>query len=492
VFDICIIGAGIVGSAIAKELSKYQLHICWLEKGEDVSVGTTKANSGIIHGGYAAKHGTLKAKLCRRGNELYRQWVNDLHFPLDMIGAFVIGFNDEDKAVLQKLYENGIKNGVKDLQIVDGDFVRQKEPHLNPDITCALYVPSVGITSPYELAIALAENAITNGVELRLNSEVVAIEKEKDHFNITTHYTPLSVHFDYPKNIKAKMVINAAGLHADDVAQLVGLHDFKIHPRKGQYLLFDKDQGPLVNSVVFQTPTPISKGILVTPTYHRNLLIGPDAQDVLEKQDLATDASNLARVVETAKKTLSTFDLRKVITSFAGNRAASDRGDFIIEESKVDGFINVAGIESPGLTAAPAIAEYVIDILRNKGLAFTEKSDFKAHRKPYHHVALMNKEALNALIKESPNYGRIVCRCETVSEGEIDEALKRPVPIDTFDAIKRRTRAGMGRCQAGFCTPRILEILFDQLHMPIETISKNVKGSEIVIGRTKRALEEEK
>lgn len=485
-YDICIIGAGVIGCAIARELAKYDLKVCLLEKSEDVACGTTKANSGIVHGGYNEKHGSIKAKFSASGNRMFHQLDNELHFGFTPIGSMLIGFTDADNDEIYKIYENGKKNGVTDLQIVNSDFIRTKEPHLNRAVKVALYCKHSGITSPYELAIALAENAVTNGVELRLTCEVTAINKNKDDFTLTTKYNDAIE----PSYIQAKCVINAAGLYADDIAKMVGINDFTITPRQGQYLLFDKDQGHLANTVIFQVPTAISKGVLVTPTFHGNLLIGPDATTVAHKEYLDTHDKNINSVIQAAQQSVPDFDLRKVITAFAGNRAASSTGDFIVEESKqVKSFINVAGIESPGLTAAPAIAVYVVELVTEAtGLKLKRNPNFNPERAPYKAVANMPEHELQELIKKDPSYGRIVCRCETVSEGEILDALRRPIPINSLDAIKRRTRAGMGRCQAGFCTPRIMEIIQNELHIPLNKITKKGRDSLMVIGRTKQAL----
>ncbi|EKE01931.1 MAG: hypothetical protein ACD_21C00020G0002 [uncultured bacterium] len=475
-YDICIIGAGIVGCSIARELAKYDLKICLLEKNEDIGTDVTKANSGIVHGGYAEKPGSVKAKFSAKGNSMYKQLNDELNFGFAQTGSFVIGFDEKDAAKIQELFAYGQKNGVPDLQIVDSDFVKAKEPNLNKDIKIALYCPTAGITSPYEFAVALAENAVQNGVELKLNSEVTAIQKEQDHFLITTPN----------ETITATLIINAAGLYADEIAKMIGCDEFTIKPRQGQYLLLDKDQGDLINSVIFQVPTAISKGILVTKTYHGNLLIGPDATPAPTKDYLDTDSKNIKEIIESAKKSFSDFDLRKVITAFAGNRPASNSDEFIIEESKVKGFINVAGIESPGLTAAPAIAPYVAEIVAATGLVkLNPKTDFDPYRKPYNTVVDMAEQELNDLIKKDSKYGCVVCRCETVSEGEICDALHRNIPINSLDAIKRRTRAGMGRCQGGFCTPKIMEIIHNELKTPKEKITKKGNDSLLVFGRTK-------
>jgi len=485
-YDICIIGGGVIGCAIARELSKYDVKVCLLEKNDDVATGATKANSGIVHGGYNEKHGSVKAKFSLSGNRKFPQLDKELHFGLSMIGSLMIGFTDADADEIYKIYENGKKNGITDLQIVNSDFIRNKEPHLNRAVKIALYCSHSGVTSPYEFAIALLENAVTNGVEVRLASEVTSINKCEDYFILSTDNADLSE----PSPIQAKCVINAAGLYADDIAKMVGISDFTITPRQGQYLLLDKDQGYLTNSVIFQVPSIISKGVLVTRTLHGNLLIGPDANTVAHKEFLDTHDKNISQVVNAARQSVPDFDLRKVITSFAGNRAVPSTGDFIIEANQqVKSFINVAGIESPGLTASPAIAAYVTELVaENTGIKLKPKTNFNPERAPYKTISTMNENELQELIKKDPSYGRVICRCETISEGEILDALRRPLPINSLDALKRRTRAGMGRCQAGFCTPKIMEIIQKELNIPREKITKKCRDSLMVIGRTKRAL----
>ena len=475
-YDVSIIGGGIIGCAIARELSRYNLKICLIEKNEDISTETTKANSGIVHGGYADNPKTIKAKFCTKGNHMYKKLNDELNFGFTQTGSFVVGFNEQDKKKIQELFSYGKANGVCDLQIVDGDFVRNKEPHLNQDITIALYCPTAGVTSPYEFAIALAENAIQNGVELKLNTQVTAIQELKNNFLLTTNL----------EEISTKIVINAAGLYADEIAQMVGLSEFIIKPRSGQYLLFDRDEGRLINSVIFQVPNEISKGILVTKTHHGNLLIGPDATMVPNKDHLDTIAQNINTIIATAKRSLPNFDLRKVITCFAGNRAASNTHDFIIGESKIRGFINVAGIESPGLTAAPAIACHVVEIIAtNPRIKLTNKQNFNPNNIPYKVISNLQEHELNKLIKKEPEYGCVVCRCEIVSLGEIRSSLNRNVPINSLDAIKRRTRVGMGRCQGGFCTPKIMEIINKELKIPKEKITKKGRESLLVVEKTK-------
>ncbi len=466
-YDICIVGAGVVGCAIARELARQRLKICLIEKNEDVGAATTKANSGIVHGGYADKPGTLKAKLCVRGNELFDQLERELHFGFRRTGSFVVGFDEQDRAVIDKLYLQGQSNGVPELKIVDGEFVLAREPFLQQQIKFALYCPSAGVVSPYEFTIALAENAVHNGVELRLNTTVTAVENHGDYFTLISD----------TQHIDAKIVVNAAGLYADAMATMVGVGDFTITPRAGQYLLFDREEGDLVGSVVFQTPSALSKGILVTTTYHGNLLIGPDATVVPDKEYLDTAKENIEDIVAAARKVLPNFDLRKVITTFAGNRAASTRGDFIIEESSCRGFINVAAIESPGLTASPAIAQEVSKLIRNSGRVSWEINEtFDPHRRPIEKIAEMSSAQLREIIARKPHHGCVVCHCELVSHGEISDALHREIPVRSLDALKRRTRATMGRCQGGFCSPKLMAIIGEELGIVRTEITK--KGGE--------------
>ena len=473
-YDVGIIGAGVIGCAIARELAKYKIKICLIEKNEDVGAEVTKANSGIVHGGYAEKHGSIKAKFSSWGNSMFNQLNAELSFGFMQTGSFVAGFNSQDTTRIHELFANGQKNGVPNLQIVDGNFIQNKEPNLNKAIKTALYCPTAGIISPYEFAIALAENAVYNGVILKLNSKVIALNKVNNHFLITTS----------KEIITTKIVINAAGLYADEIAQMIEHKKFTIKPRQGQYLLFDKDQGELVNSVIFPTPTKISKGILVTKTYYGNLLIGPDATCVPTKDDTDTSNKNIHAIITAAKKSLPHFDLRKVVTVFAGNRPASDNSDFIIGEGTTKGFINVAGIESPGLTAAPAIALYIVELI-----AATQKLSrnpiFNPERKPYKTIFNMPVKDLDSLTKKEPKYGCIVCHCESVSAGEICDALTRNIPINSLDAIKRRTRATMGRCQGTFCIPKILEIIHNELKIPKEQITKKGNQSLVLADKTK-------
>ncbi|MBZ9686103.1 FAD-dependent oxidoreductase [Clostridium estertheticum] len=461
-YDVIIIGSGVVGSAIARKLSRFNLKICILEKEDDVGTGASKANSGIVHGGYAAKYGTLKGQLCGKGNKMYRELQGELNFGYRKTGALVIGFNEEDEKKITELYENGLKMGCDDLEIIGGEKLKELEPHLNSEVTVALYAKSVGVTSPYEFTIALVENAITNGVELKLENEVISIENLEEKFIVHTN----------KENIEARYIINAAGHHSDKIANMVGLDDFKIIPKRGQYILMGKDQGHLVNTVIFQVPTDKGKGILVTTTYHGNFMLGPNAEEVSDKDDVATTAKSLKYVIETARRSISDFDVRKTLTTFSGIRATSNTGDFIIEESKVKRFINVAGIDSPGLTSSPAIAEMVADILVNCGIVLVEKDNFISYRKG---IIVKKDNNFHGKVDDEDPAKNIICRCEVVTEAEIVDAIHRNIPISSTDAIKRRTRAGMGICQANFCRSRVVAIIARELNIDPDKVT--VRGN---------------
>ncbi len=458
-YDVCIVGAGVVGCAIARELSRYELRTIVLDRAGDVSQGASKANSGIVHGGYAAPHGSLKAELCAEGNRRFSQLEDELHFGFRRSGALVLGFTEEDRAAIESLYANGIANGAEGLSIVEGPQIRELEPNSSEDARCGLRCTSVGVTSPYELTIALAENAVANGVELRLFSEVIGIEAGRG-FTVRTARG----------EVEAAFVVNAAGIAGDQVAEMVGACDFSITPRKGEYLLFQKGYGSILNHVIFQVPTDKGKGVLVTSTYHGNLLIGPNAEEVASRDDVDTSVEALLSIIEVARKSVPGFELSKLLTSFSGLRAISDRRDFIIGESRVPGFFNVAGIESPGLTSAPAIAERVVRLLREAGLTMKAKGSFHPRRNPIIVPKRLTDQEVARLIKLESTPERIVCRCERVSEGEIHDSMHRGIPVESVDAVKRRTRAGMGTCQGTFCRPRVTALLAEELGLPAEQV----------------------
>ena len=472
-YDVAVIGGGVIGCAVARELSRRKLRICLIEKGEDVCSGTSKANSGIVHAGFDAKPGTMKAKMNLLGSRMMPQLAEELDIRFRRNGSLVLCLSEDGLPALRELYERGTANGVEGLALLSGDEARQKEPNLSEGVVAALYAPTGGIVCPFELTIALAENACVNGVEFRRNETVIGIARAEDGFEITTNLG----------QIGAKCVVNAAGVFADDIHRMVSTVPMHITARKGDYCLLDKEVGSYVSCTVFQLPSALGKGVLVTPTAHGNLLLGPTATDVEDKEQTPTTAAELSYLTKTAAQSVRELPLRSVITSFSGLRAHEDGGDFIIGEAPdAENFFEAAGIESPGLSSAPAIGRYLAELIAEK-LHAEEKPDFIPTRKAIPRLAELPAEERRALIEANPLYGSIVCRCEQISEGEIVEAIHRPVGAVSLDGIKRRVRAGMGRCQAGFCTPRLLEILARELHRPMEEICKNVSGSELLTGR---------
>lgn len=480
-YDVTIIGGGVVGAAIARELSKYDLDLCLLEKDGDVSTGASKANSGIVHGGYVGKYGTLKGELCIRGNRLIRELDEELNFGFREPGALVIGFDETDEENIKKLYQNGLKVGQDedDLEMIyDQDRIKELEPHLNKDVEVAMHCKSVGVTSPYEMTIALAENAIENGLDLKLENEVVDIDKGEDSFVIKT----------VQQEVESKYVVNAAGVYSDKIANMLGMDEFEIYPRRGQYVLFAKDQNDLVNSVIFQTPTSKSKGVLVTTTYHGNFMLGPNAEDIDKREDIDTTIEELGKIVETGRRSIPDFDIRRALTTFSGIRAKSSTGDFIVEESAVEGFVNAAGIDSPGLTSSPAIANRVRDILKEGGLELREKDDFNPYREP---IITKGDTHPEAEIDHEDPAKNIICRCERVTESEIIDAMNRGIEIKTTDQIKRRTRAGMGNCQSQFCNPRVKKLIARERGVDVEEVTvrgenKGPKPQRVAINKIRK------
>ncbi|SHJ41258.1 glycerol-3-phosphate dehydrogenase [Geosporobacter subterraneus DSM 17957] len=481
-YDVAIIGAGISGTCIARELSKYNVKAVLIEKDTDVANGTTKANSAIVHAGYDAKPGTLKAKFNVLGNAMFDQLCEELQVPFKRIGSFVVAFNEEEMKTLQELYEKGLKNGVPDMEIISGEQVLAMEPNLSPSIVGALHAKTGGIVGPWELAIAAAENAVDNGVEIKLESQVTNIEKIEGGYRI----------FMGAEQLDTKYVINCAGLYADEIHNMVAPPAFKILPRRGQYNIFDKSVGNFVNKVVFPCPNEFGKGVLVAPTVHGNLLVGPDAEDLEDRTALNTTAHGLGFIRDHSVRTAEKIPFNAIITAFAGLRARPDTGDFIIEEvQEAKGFIDVAGIESPGLTAAPAIAVYVVELLQQMA-GFEKKDNFNPHRREVVHFMDLTNEEKAAMIQKDPRYGRIICRCENITEGEIVDVIKRSAGARTVDGVKRRARPGSGRCQGGFCGPRVMEILAREMNIEIVDVVKDSRASYILTEPTKQtAITEE-
>lgn len=477
-YDVIVIGAGVTGSAVARELSRYQIRVCVLEKEEDVCCGTSKANSGIVHAGYDAAAGSVKAKMNLRGNEMMEQLSRDLDFSFERNGSLVLCLNEENMPKLQELYGRGIRNGVKELRILTAEEVKAMEPNISDEVYAALYAPTGGIVCPFGLNIALAENANMNGVEFRFDTEVCNIEKLESGYLIHTGQG------DYT----AEYVVNAAGVYADHFHNMVSERKLHIIPRRGDYCLLDKGAGKHVSKTIFTLPGKQGKGILVAPTAHGNLILGPTAIDIEDKEGTNTTREGLDQVIGKAGLSVKNLPMRQVITSFAGLRAHEDGDDFIIGEVEdAPGFIDCAGIESPGLTASPAIGEYVADMLRDK-MKLEEKENFIATRKGIPDPDTMSKEERIALIREKPEYGNIICRCEMVTEGEIIDAIRRPLGAKSLDGVKRRTRAGMGRCQAGFCSPRTMEILARELGLDMSEITKSGGASSIIVGTNKDTI----
>ena len=475
IFDVVIVGAGVIGGMLARELSKFRLSVCLLEKENDVAMGATKANSGIVHGGYDPVPGTLKAKLNTSGVELLFQAAKELNVSVKRNGSMVCAFgSDAEHALLEELYEQGQQNNIPELKILSGDEARALEPNLSPEVSRVLHVPNAGIVCPYSLAIAAVGNAMDNGVQLRRNFPVTSIEKA-DVFTVTSANG---------EQVQGRYLVNCAGGHSDRIAAMAGDPCFTVIPRAGEYLLIDKVEGQRVSHTLFQCPTAEGKGILVSPTVHGNLLTGPTAARVATSDSKDTTPEGLAVVEKLAAKSVPSVNFRQVITSFTGVRASTAGGDFILEASKVvPGLIHAGAIDSPGLTCCVSIAKYLVDILKNEGLALEEKENWNPNRKDLHAFSEMTDEEKNAVIRSDPAYGKIVCRCEQISEGEILDALRtNPVALD-MDGVKRRTRSGMGRCQGGFCGPYVMELISRETGIPMEKVTKNGGASAMVIGR---------
>ncbi|MGN1413323.1 MAG: NAD(P)/FAD-dependent oxidoreductase [Anaerovoracaceae bacterium] len=471
--DVIIIGAGVTGCAIARELSRYKLDICVIEKESDICEGTSKANSGIVHGGFDAKPGTLNARLNVQGNAMMEDLSKKLDFPFKRNGSMVVCQSAEEMPVLEELLQRGLTNGVQEMRILSRTEALELEPNLADSVYAALLVPSGGIVCPFGLNIALAENAAANGVEFRLETEVLSIEKLSET-DVTAggQCDGYLVHTD-KGDLQTRFLINAAGVYADTFHNMVSEKKIHITPRRGDYLLLDRTAGGHVHHTIFQLPSEYGKGVLVTPTVHGNLMVGPTAIDIEDKEATATTAEGVAQVMEKCEKSVKNVPLKQVITSFAGLRAHEDGGEFIIGEAEdAKGFIDAAGIESPGLSSAPAIGQYVREILESL-TELKEKNSFIETRKGIVRFAECSREAQQELIRQNPAYGQIICRCETITEGEILDAIHRPLGATTLDGIKRRTRAGMGRCQAGFCTPKVMDILARELGLELKDIRKN-------------------
>ena len=474
--DVIIIGGGVSGCAAARELSRYRADILLVDKAEDVCCGTTKANSAIVHAGFDAPAGSRMAALNVAGSRRMPELAKELDFPYRQCGSLVVCLSEEDRPALEKLLANGIANGVEGLRIIERPELCALEPNIADEAVAALWAPTGGIVCPFGLTYALAENAAKNGVRFQFDTEVQRIEPIQGGWRLETSRGPL----------EGRCIVNAAGVHADELHNQVSDDTMTIIPRRGDYFLLDRTAGDHVRHTIFQLPGKYGKGVLVTPTVHGNLLIGPTATDIPDKEDTATTADELAEVRAKAGRAVKDLPLRQTITSFAGLRAHEVRHEFFIGEA-APGFVDCAGIESPGLSASPAIGLEVAALVRDI-LHLAENPDFDPCRKGILDPKTLSFEERAALIREHPAYGQIVCRCETVTEGEILDAIHRVPGARSLDGVKRRTRAGMGRCQAGFCSPRVLEILARELGLPAEAITKCSGDSRLILGTNKDTL----
>ena len=479
-YDVIIIGAGVTGCAVARYLSRYQGSALVLERAEDVCCGTSKANSAIIHAGFDAAHGSLMAKMNVQGNRMLPELAKELDFPFRRNSSLVVCMSEEDMPRLRALYENGVKNGVEGLEIVDAQRLHELEPNVSKNAVAALWAPTGGIVCPFNMTIALAENANANGVDFRFNTKVTGFTRGEEGWTVHTEQG----------DFQTRYVVNAAGVYADVLHNMVSARKLHITPRRGDYCLLDRQVGGFVSHTVFQLPGKLGKGVLVSPTVHGNIIVGPTAIDIEDRDGTNTTAAGLEELIAKAGISVDNLPIRQTITSFAGLRAHEDHHEFVIGEAEdAPGFVDCAGIESPGLTSAPAIGLTVAELLREK-LGLRKKEDFIATRKGLLDPKSLTKEAYQALIRENPAYGQIICRCEQVTEGEIIDAIRRPLGARSLDSVKRRTRAGMGRCQAGFCSPRVLEILARELGVSQAEITKCGGASRLIVGVNKDSLAE--
>lgn len=471
-YDVAIIGAGVIGAMAARELSRYDLKVCLLEKENDVAMGASRANSGIIHGGYDPIPGTLKAKMNTAGVPLLYEAATELNVHHKNNGSLICAFGGEEEPAIDELYRRGLDNHIEQLRILTGDEARAMEPNLSEQVTRVLYVPTAGIICPYDLTIAAAGNAMDNGATLLRNFKVVSVE---DGFKVTAADGRV---------VECEYLLNCAGGYSDKIARMVGDDFFTVNPRAGEYMLLDKTEGERVKHTIFQVPSKAGKGILVTPTVDGNLLTGPTALKVATPESVETTAEGLATVARLAAKSVPSVNFRQVITSFTGVRSSANVDDFIIQPSEAaPKCIHLGAIESPGLTCCVAIAKYAVELLEKQGLTLKKKENWNGHRENTRAFREMSDEEKDAFIKENPAYGKIVCRCETVSEGEIRAAIRRNPPAFDIDGVKRRTRSGMGRCQGGFCSPYVMRLIAEEQAMNMEDVTKCGPGSNPLTGK---------
>ena len=473
-YDVAIIGGGVCGAAIARELSRYNLSTVLLEREVDVCFGVSKANSGIVHAGFHHGLDTLKARLEIKGNLMFERLQHEMRFPFKRVGIIVAAFSYEEMKTVEHLYDRGVSNGVPGVEICSSERILSLEPEINSDVVGGLYAPTGGVVEPYRFVFALIESAVANGLDLRTSFEVASSSFDSGCHEIVS---------SDGERISARFAVNAAGLYSDDVSRMFKGEDFQINPRKGEEYLLDRNSKARPNHVLFPVPSKVSKGMLVIPTVEGTTMVGPTAEMMRDKNDAATTAENLKTVFHQAKHMMPSISNRDIITAFTGSRPTLEDGDFYIEMSqKCENLVQVAGIQSPGLTASPAIAEYVKDILKSGGLELTEKVKYNADIPNFETIRnAKNIEAIDAIVAENPAYAKIICRCEKISEAEIVAAIHKG--HTTLDGIKFYTRSGMGRCQGGFCSYKILKIIARETGIPVEEITKRGGDSRIVTGR---------
>ena len=476
--DVIIVGAGVVGAAVARELSRCRADVVVLERFEDVCCGTSKANSAIVHAGYDAPTGSLMAQLNLRGSQMMEELSRELDFPYRRNGSLVLCMSEEDRPRLERLYQRGLANGVEGLRIIGPEEIHAMEPNVSDNVVAALDVPTGAIVCPFGLTIALAENAAANGVRFQFDTTVTGFTREQEGWTVHTDKGDLS----------ARCVVNAAGTHADQLHNMVSGQKLHIIPRRGDYYLLDKTTGGFVDHTIFQLPNKMGKGVLVTPTVHGNTLVGPTAIEQEDRDCTATTREGLDQVAEKAAVTVKNLPLRQTITSFAGLRAHEEGHEFIVDEvADAPGFFDCAGIESPGLSSSPAIGERMAGLLREK-LSLEPNPDFIPTRKGILNPQDLSFQERQALIREKPAYGRVICRCEGITEGEILDAIRRPLGARSLDGVKRRTRAGMGRCQGGFCSPRVMELIARETGMDLGDVTKCGGQSRLTVGKSKEGV----
>lgn len=475
--DVVVIGAGAVGCAIARELSKYRVHVTVVDKRDDIGGDASKSNSAIIHTGYDAAPGTLESQLVVAANPMYDQLSKDLDIPFERIGAVLPAFTDEQFAKLPEIKAKAFRNHVYDIEYLSREEILEKEPQLNPEVKGGLFIPRESIIDPFILVQALAENANENGVEFLLNTEVIDVKTENGAIKAVVTDSG---------EIQTDYVVNAAALHCDDIAAMVGKADYKVVARRGQFFILDKNTSCKVRNIVLPIPTKVTKGKLMTPTIHGNMLVGPTAEDLDDKTDVSVTTEGLDSIYADVSRMIPKVNIRDTITQYSGLRPnRNPEGLHVDVYDDLKGYVNLSGVRSTGLTLSVSMGKYVAEKLKEIGLELTLKDDFKKTRKGILCFHKLTPEEQETAVKENPLYGTVICRCETITEGEIVDAIRRPLGAKSVDAVKRRVRAGMGRCQGGFCGPKVIEILARELNIPTEQVNKNLKGSYMVVGKNK-------